>query len=181
MAHIGTFGRKVDATIGQADKEKVKLDTVGVGVDESGHTLATVRVKPATDVPMFPMTEFARLVTTPNADKHFASQSVIYGLFEANVYPEDWPIFRSAMVSVDPQGIIDMAFALYGRWSTVPFDQLQDSSDGDTTTSAQSTDSSSPSSQDSVPPDFSETNPDYKRLEAIVSGVGNGSSTATDA
>lgn len=171
MAHIGTFGRKVDATIGQADKGKVKLDTVGVGVDENGETFATVRVQPVGDVPMFPMSEFARLVTTPNMDKHLASQSVIYGLFEANVYPDDWPLFRSAMTKVDPQGIIDMAFALYGRWSTVPFEQLADSSGGDTTTSEPRTDSSSPNFQDSEPPDYSGKSRDQLKLEAIVSGT----------
>ena len=167
MAYIGTFGKAVDNTV--KAESKLEHDVVGIGVGSNGEPIPKARLRHAGDVPMIVMAEFARLITTPQADKDYITQAIFYGMLEANILPEDWTAARAAMYHVDPQGLVDMAFGFYGRWAAVPFDMLHDSSGGDSPTSEPSTNSSSPTSQDSEQPEPYKS-PDQKRLEEIVTG-----------
>lgn len=125
MARVGTFGTN--------HKAAGPPPRINAG-DDIEYRGLPIRLRSWDQVPPLAMMEFARVVDVSSAARSMEAQSILYGVLESCVHPEDWLQFRAlALTNADPaqsQELIDMAFALYERWSGRPFAQRQDSSDG---------------------------------------------------
>lgn len=160
MAKIGTFNR-IDP--GKLPERTAVRDTIDVdGVD--------IELKHVQDVPGYPMAEFARLITTPTPAKDYLTQAIVQGVIEACLTDEGLAIFRSASLGLLPSQIVEVTFALYQWWASVPFEQHPESLDGRTPMSGKHSESSPSTSQDSEQPDSSGKSADQLRLEAVILG-----------
>lgn len=120
MGHLGDFGTPFAAIT--ANEEK-RLDTIGVNG-------AQVRLQPADRIPMFPMSEFARLMALGIPAKDMTAQSTVYGVVEACVFAADFGQFRIGASSMDDESLVNLVFKLYERWANVPLGGTPVSSNG---------------------------------------------------
>jgi len=134
--HLGDFG----TPIGALSADVKSFDTVGVGGSK-------LRLKPADNVPMFPMSEFARLVALGIPAKDMSSMSTVYGVLEASLHPEDFGMLRIAASDVDDESLVTLVFKLYERWATVPLGGTPESSNGQVPTPDAPSESSARSSK----------------------------------
>jgi hypothetical protein len=119
--HLGDFG----TPIGALSADEKSFDTVGVGG-------LSLRLRPADRIPMFPMSEFARLIALGISAKDMSSMSTVYGVLEACTHPDDFGRLRIAASDVHDESIVGLVFKLYERWATVPLGGTSEPSNGST-------------------------------------------------